>query len=736
MSAFLARTAVLIVALGSVSSASAQSSWPSERPPGPLPARDVKFPPYDIRTLANGMQVIVVLHHEQPSVSVRLIVRGGGAQDPPDKPGVASLAATLLDQGTTTKTAQDIANAVDSVGGALGTGAGSDLSYINAVFMKDSFGTGLRLVADLARNPAFRQQEIERQRQQMLSALEVSYDDPDYVASTVFDRLVYGFHPYGKPDSGTPASLATITRDDLIAFHAAYFAPNNAILAIVGDLTADEAFAAAEQVFGDWPKNDAVKVAPPTDPPPPTRRVIVVDRPGAVQTEIRVGHIAVPRKHPDYMAMDLASKILGGEGSNRLHRVLRSERGLTYGASAELETLKFSGDLVAETDTRSEATGQVLRLIVDEFWKLQRDRVSEGELRGAQDYLSGSFPLTIETPSAIALQVLNAVFFGLDLDELQTFRERVNSVTPDDIQRVTRAYLKPDRLSIVLVGDASKFVSQLPAAGFPKFEQVPISELDLTTADFRRHPSAGARKAGGSIVPASYVAARRESPDAVSALVDKAITARGGFERLRGIKTVSVEGSTTIFLPSGGRSEHASTSAIAYPDRFRVDLQTPEGRVTTVYAGGKAFTVLAQGTIVPLAAGELKAIVDRDAIQLLLGARAGRLSPRALDEVMLADGTRGPALEFGLSGQTVQLVLDAISGQLVAERYEAVENERRVQVEERYADFRAVDGVMVAYRTSVSRNGRPYMERRIERIVFNAPLPESLFIQAQRPTLP
>ena len=707
----------LVTALVTVSAASAQPSWPSERPPRPLPARDVKFPPYEVRTLKNGLQVIVVLHHEQPAVSLRLIVRAGGALDPIDKPGVASLAASLLDQGTDTRSAQEIANTVDSVGGALGTGAGTDLSFINAVFMKDSFGVAMDLIADLARHPSFQTEEIERQRQQMLSALQVSYDDPDYVASTVFDRLVYGFHPYGKPDSGTPASLARITRDDLIAFHRAYFAPNNAILAIVGDLTADEAFAGAERVFADWPRSDAMKVEPPSEPPPPTRRVIVVDRPGAVQTEIRVGHVALPRKHPDYMAMDLASKILGGEGSNRLHRVLRSERGLTYGASADLETLKFSGDLVAETDTRSEATGQVLRLIVDEFWRLQRERVSDTELRGAQDYLAGSFPLTIETPSAIALQVLNAVFFGLDLNELQTFRERVNAVTPDDIQRVARAYLKPDRLSIVLVGDASKFISQLGSAGFPQFERVPISELDLSSADFRRHAS-GKQGGGPRLQPASFTRVLVDDAS-VRALVERAIDARGGLERLRAIKTVTATSMTKVVLPSGGASEYASTSTIAYPDRFRTDTQGPQGQITTIYAAGRAWTRLAGGQVLPIAPGELKATVDRDPIQLLLAAYAGQLTPRRIDEVMLGDGTRGSALEFLLPGETVQLVLEPASGLLLAERYGAVE--------ERFANFRPVDGVMVAHRIVVFRNGRQVIERRLTSIAFNAPLPAGTF---------
>src|SRR5689334_22411053 len=194
------------------------------------------------------------------------------------------------------------------------------------------------------------------------------------------------------------------------------------------------------------------------------------------------------------MAMDMAAKFLGGDAADRLPRVLRSERGLTYGASADFNALKQTGSIVAHTNTRSETTGETLRLIVDEIWKMTRDRVGDRELEGAQEYQTGSFPLTIETPSQIALQILNAVFFGLNMNNLQTYRERVAAVTVDDVQRVARNYLRPDRLTIVLVGDASAFVKQLPGAGFDKFEVVPLSELDLSAPDLRRR---GASRRGG-----------------------------------------------------------------------------------------------------------------------------------------------------------------------------------------------------------------------------------------------
>jgi zinc protease len=480
-----------------VSVASAQNSWPSERPPRPLPAREVRFPPYEIRTLPNGMRVVAVLHHEQPAVTMRLLVGAGAAADPSGKGGTAGLVASLLDQGTTTRTSQQIADQIDTVGGALGTGSGADLTFVNTVVMKDSFGVAMDLLGDVIRNPVFAPDEIDRQKQQALSSLQVSAEDPDYVASVVYSRLVYGFHPYGQPGSGTQASLDRISRDDLQAFHRRYFVPNNMILGIVGDVTSEEAFAAAERVFGGWARAD-VPLHAVTDPPPSTRRIVVVDKPDAVQTEIRVGQLAIPRRHPDYMAFDVAVKILGGEGANRLHRVLRSERGLTYGAEADTNAMKEAGDYMAETDTRTDTTGEALRLTIDEFGKLPRQRVFERELSDAQAYLAGSFPLTIETPNEIATQVLNAVFYDLPMADIPNYRERVQAVTPDDILRVAQRYIRPDRLSIVLVGNARAFVPQLRSVGFTDFEVIPIEQLDLSAASLRRGAGAAAGAPSGA----------------------------------------------------------------------------------------------------------------------------------------------------------------------------------------------------------------------------------------------
>lgn len=750
--------ACAVFCVSAVAAGAQVRNWPSEGPPRPLTARDIKFPPYELQTLPNGLQVVVVLHHEQPVVSMRLLVRAGSAADPKDKLGTARLAASLLDQGVNAagdrpaRSAQQLADAIDFIGGAMGAGAGTDLTFLNMVVMKDSFETGMRMLSDMARYPAFTPAEIERQRQQMLSGLQVSAQDPEYIANAVFDRLVYGFHPYGMPDSGTAQTLPALSRDDLIAFHSKYFAPNNAILAIVGDLTAEEAFTTARKIFGDWEKHEQ-RADKYTDPPDPTRRVVVVNKPDSVQTEVRVGHLGIPRGHPDYMAVNLAIRILGGEGSNRLHQVLRTERGLTYGAQANMDALKVTGDFEAETNTRSEATGEVLRLIVDEFWRLQRERVGERELADAKAYMTGSFPLTIETPDAIAMQVVNVVFYGLPLEELQTFRDRVNAVTVDDIQRVARAYLKPDRLSVVLVGNASAFASQLNAAGFGNFETVDINDLDLMTANFRRAGQARAPAAmpilrqahgreGFGFGPSSYSGTSAvqapagsrplapqtpEDKQQASALLDRVIAAKGGLDKLRAVKTIVVT-QTLTSTASNREAQFETTTYLEYPDRFRTETKGPAGTNVQVFDGTRVWAKGPRGVqeIPEAMARDLGATLRRDPVLMLIAAKDGAVSARLLPDVKDQSGVLHHALELSAADMhPVVLLINRETSQIDRQTFVADAPGRPI-IEEEFSDYRPVDDVQIAFH-GVRRTGDQTLERRITEIKINAPIDPALF---------
>lgn len=749
MSAFAG--AALIIALAVP--LAAQQPWPMERPPRPLAARDVDFPPYQIRTLPNGLQVVVVSHHEQPAVSLRMLVKAGAAHDPKDKPGVASMTAGLLDQGTATMRAQEIASAIESVGGGIGVGAGNDLTFVNAVALKHDFNLVLDLVSDIVRHPAFAQEELDRIRPQLLSSMQVSYDDADYIADVVFDRLVYGFHPYGKPSAGTPESAPRITREDLVAFHRANFVPSNAIIAVVGDVTAEEAFRGIERAFGTW-------TAPPPSPvafpevPQPTRRVVIVDKPGAVQTEIRVGHIGIARNHPDYMALNLAIRILGGEGANRLYGVLRSDRGLTYSASADMEALKETGAFMAETDTRTETTGQSLRLIVDEFWRLQREQVASRELQGAQDYLAGSFPLTIETPSAIALQVLNQLFYGLDLDQLASFRDTVYGVTPEEIQRVAQKYLHPDRLSVVLVGDADKFIGQLRSVGVTEFERVPASALDLGATSLRSERSKfEGRSASGrvqsSMLPGAlnYTSESSHSepgtrpidlrtsnlePRTQATLADartlvaRAIERKGGLDRLRGVRTLAIESGMTL---AGGTTVVGSKAFIAYPDKYRVDAETAGAEVSQIYASGDMWLITPSGirAAPDFVRDEAAAAISRDIIALLLRAWDGRakVAPAPAGQSGLA------ALRFTQEARPdVTVFFDPATADVVRLEYARQSPDGATAEIEDLSDYRVVDGIRFAFRATTTTAGGNKVERTVKTIRVNPELDAAIF---QRP---
>ncbi len=737
--------------------------WLSERPPRPLPARDVKFPPYQIQTLPNGLQVVAVLHHEQPAVSMRLLIRAGSASDPKGKLGLVHELASLLDQGTETKSAGELADAIDFIGGAMGTGAATDVAYLNMVVMKDSFENGLRMLSDMARHPAFSSAEIDRQRQQTLSGLRVSFEDPGFVADSVFERLVYGFHPYGMPHSGTPETISGITREDLVAFHRKYFAPNNAILAVVGDVTTEEAFDTVRNVFGDWERKE-IPVEKFIDPPNPTRRLIVVNKPDAVQTEVRVGHIGIPRRHPDYMAVNLAIRILGGEGSNRLHNVLRTQRGLTYGAQADMDTLKETGDFEAHTNTRSTATAEVVRLIFDEFWRLQRDPVAERELADAKAYLTGSFPLTIETPDAIAMQILNVVFYGLPIEDLQNFRERVNAVTVDDIQRVARAYLKPDRLSVVLVGNVVAFEKDLKGVGFNDYEKVELGNLDLTAADFKRPAAragaavqprlrpissrrvayrsttedaedtgerspvaASVRQAGGGVASI----APQEGADA-RALLDRAIAAKGGIEKLRAIRSLAAVTSTSMTTPEGVVQAEATT-ILEYPTRVRVDTKLQGVASLQVFDGEHAWVRDPSGVhdVPARATRELQASLRRDTIALLLAADRGTVRTRLLPDIKDDSGTLHHALEMSATDLDPLVLYIDPETSLISKQTYIAGGAGQPLIEEIYSDYRAVDGVQFAFVATLRRGGQPVLERRVTGIEINTRLEPTLF---KRPT--
>lgn len=431
---------------------------------------------------------MVVERHSLPLVTLHLAIKAGAEVDPTDLPGTAQLVAILLPQGTSERSAQQIAESIDSVGGTIETGAEWDHSFAALTVLSDYTDLAFDLLADMVVRPTFGAAEVERKRKQTLSALEVVENDPDYLASTAFHRILFAGTPYGHPEDGTAQAVGKITAESLRAFHAQYYRPSDAILAVVGDISPEEGFRRAEKFFGSWQPGLPPAPPPRISSPAGSRQVVVIDKPDAVQTEIRIGNVGIPRDSPDYYALSVANQVLGGPAANRLFRALRSRQGLTYSASSELVCHRSLGSWVAKTFTRTPKTMESVHEAIEQMKRLRDRPVSEQELEAAKGYLIGHLALEFETSEGVASQFLELMLHSLPLDYWSRYPERIRALGAEEVWSATRRYLDPERSTIVLVGDAQGFKKDLKKLGPARV--IPLRRLDFAAANLEREAGA------------------------------------------------------------------------------------------------------------------------------------------------------------------------------------------------------------------------------------------------------
>ena len=484
-------------------SAPPQTSAPqlvNEMPPL-APPRPFHFPNVATKTLSNGLRVFVVSETDsataQSGVSVELLLpQAGSVADPPGKPGTAAMVASLITEGTEHRTAQEINGAIDFVGGSLTASASSDATMISATVVKKDFDLAMDLLSDITLHPGFTAAEIERRRQQALSDLALNYDDAEYLASATFRRVVFGSNAYGLPPDGTPQTVAAFTREDLVQFHDSRYIPQGALLAIAGDVTPEEGFAAAEKYLGAWQPKAAPPAAAPGALRPKGPRIFLIEKPDAVQTQIRIGRTGIPRNSPDYLALTVTNQIFGGSYNARLNTAVRLKKGLTYDASSEFRSYRGAGVFVVSTFTRTEQTVAATQLVLDEIRKMSSGEVTPEELDVARDFLAYVFPLHAETSEDVADRVLGVAFYGLPADYLDTYQTRVRAVSAADVKRIAQTYFDPADLDLVLVGNVAGFRDALEKM-FPdaKVINIPSERLDLLSQDLRQ-PAAIPAQAG------------------------------------------------------------------------------------------------------------------------------------------------------------------------------------------------------------------------------------------------
>jgi zinc protease len=483
----------MLLALWALTAAGAETpAAKKQTPPPPQPPKEVRFPAFGEKTLPNGLRVVVIEQHKTPAVGLELLVQGGRAHEATAKAGLAQAVADLLHEGTATRSAQQIAEAIDAVGGDLATFAGWDSAYAFTQVTSDQVDLGLGLLSDVILHPSFPAEEVERWRGKTLNSLQVQQADASYLSSAVFARAVFGDHPYGLPEGGTPESVRGITRDDLVAFHRACYVPNGAILAVVGDIKAADAFAKAERAFGAWQKGADAKVPPVVEAKRDKPRVVVIDKPDAVQTEIRAGQVGLAFADPDFFPSEVYNSVLGVGSSSRLYDEVRRKRGLSYSADTTFVRAYQPGWFRASTYTKSESTVEALQVTMDVVAAMAREPVPAEELAARKTFLTGAFPLEIETPQGIAAKVLEAFKYGLDRKWLESYREHLGAVTAEQVQDFARRRIHPERFTIVLVGKADAFKAGLEKAYGP-VEVIPYSDVDLLRPDLRKAAEAKPR---------------------------------------------------------------------------------------------------------------------------------------------------------------------------------------------------------------------------------------------------
>lgn len=417
----------------------------------------VKLPhPVEV-TLPNGLTMLVLEQHKLPTVYFSLWIKSGALSDPKEMPGLASFTADLLREGTAKRTSSQIASELDELGAGFNANAsfGSNLTTINSSGLTESADKVMEITSDIVLHASFPAEELQKYQRREGAQLIRLRSEPGFLARERFARAVYGDFS-ASIQSPTPESLKKATPEALKTFHDKYYAPNNAILAISGDLTVAKATELAKKYFGDWKSHPVEAPALASVAGPAAAKTYLVDRPGSVQSNILAGGLSLRRSDPDYIPLSVANRILGGGASARLFSNLREEKGYTYGAYSRVSSDLFPGTFVANTEVRNNVTEPSLHELMYEFKRLRDEKVPQSELEEAKGSIVSSFALSLENPAGIAISWMAVKYYGLPADYWDKYSDQIAKVDADAVQRVARKYVDLDHLQIVVVGDAKQ----------------------------------------------------------------------------------------------------------------------------------------------------------------------------------------------------------------------------------------------------------------------------------------
>jgi predicted Zn-dependent peptidase len=449
-----------------------RSSPPQLGPPPFLHLNDIqRF------TLSNGLSIVLYEKHDVPLVEVNLIVNSGSVNDPAGKPGVASMTAALMTEGAGARSALDVADAAEFLGAELRVTSGLHSMIVAMNVPSEQIDSALALFADVALRPSFPQAELDRKRAERLTSYNQWRDEPRMLASILFNRSLFGAtHPYGIPQVGTQQSITLLTVGDLKDFHGKNFTPLNSAAVVVGDVTPKTLIPRLEKLFGKWKGAKPEQVKLPVVPQVQGKTILLVDKPGAAQTEIRIGRIGAQRLTPDYYDLIVMNSILGGSFSSRLNQNLRETHGYTYGASSRFDFRPEPGPFVAGAGVQTAVTDSALVEFLKELRSIGNG-VTEKELGRAKNYVALGYPADFQSVSSIASQLNEAVIYNLPPTFFNTYIEKILQVNKDGVDQAARKYIDPEKLLIVLVGDRAQIEQKVAALNIAPVTVVPVDDV-------------------------------------------------------------------------------------------------------------------------------------------------------------------------------------------------------------------------------------------------------------------
>jgi zinc protease len=449
------------------------------QPPAPGPLRPSHFPSVERASLPNGIPLLFAATPGLPVVSLGVLIEGGAAHDPPTRAGLATLTGSLLESGAGERGAAEIADHVESLGIQLSVGSSWEISHLDVTGIHARIPQAFEIVGDLARRPTFPDSEVERLRAEQLAGILQRRAEPRGLASEMAARYIFSEDsPFSRPISGLRSTVQAITREDVVEFHADRYRAGGATVLVVGEIDLDEAVRLATAGLGEWGGEAAQ--APPITTARRTagRQVVLVDRPGAVQSEIRIGHLGVPRATPDYFDVIVMNAILGGAFSSRLNLNLRERNGFTYGVSSGFLMRRQPGPFLVSTAVQSEVTAAAVGEIFAELDRIRQDTPTPAELSDARNYLAGTFPLALQTTSGVASRVAEIAAFDLPLDYFDDYRDRILSVSAEDVAAAAQRRVLPDEATLLIVGDAASIRTSIEELGLAEVVVVDPAEVE------------------------------------------------------------------------------------------------------------------------------------------------------------------------------------------------------------------------------------------------------------------